>query len=616
MRTQWGNHDRTFTTFISLVEKMKPEYDICLIRPPAIESFRFSTGSITLPLGLAYIAAALEKTGRKVHFLDAVALAPKTFTGYLHGFLVGLKLEDIVSRIPKETRIIGISSIFTHEWPMVAHLAKLIKRSFSNSTIVLGGEHITAMPEFSLLTSGADVAVLGEGEETIVELVESLENGFSLDTICGISYRDGDQVQVNPRRRRATHLDEIAQPAWHLVDIKTYDANRFVGGMDTSHVTIPILATRGCPYQCTFCASPNMWTTEWVPRDPIKVVDEMEYYYKTYGARNFPFQDLTAIIRKDWTVNFCKEILKRELDIFWQFPSGTRSEAIDDEVAALMRNSGMISMGYAPESGSDRTREYIKKKVHADALFKSIRSAKKAGLNISSFFILGFPHDTRESIKENFPFMKKLANLGVNDVAVGIYLALPGTELFNSLYDAGKLKLDHSYFGHIIQGSALIPAVSHNDAMTRFELGFWRLLLNLAFYREKGKRPSEGGFIKLLAKGFRGIFVKGHSTRLETALRNGINGGITAFKCKLKLRWMARKQEIKMMDSWDIVFRNVLHARLSSGCMSEGSLDTTLLYKSNAIKAVRHLHKSKWAVAATSTNPGTEHAPKEATSSK
>ena len=153
---------------------------------------------------------------------------------------------------------------------------------------------------------------------------------------------------MNKRRVRCLDVNDIPWPAWEAFDLKTYHDQRFFNGMYSPYLTVPILATRGCPYQCTYCSAPNMWTPRWIPRDYRKVVDEIEYYVTSYGARNFPFQDLTAIVRKDWIVGFCREILARGLDITWQLPSGTRSEAIDEEVAHLLRQSGMISMAYAP----------------------------------------------------------------------------------------------------------------------------------------------------------------------------------------------------------------------------------------------------------------------------
>ena len=140
---------------------------ICLVRPPAVESFRFVTTTITLPLGLAYVAAVLEQDGRDVHILDSVAESPKTKTRYYKGVLVGLSLEEIASRIPDDATMVGITVIFTHEWPAVVRLVELIRVRRPDITVILGGEHITSMPEFCLATSDANFIVCGEGEETV-----------------------------------------------------------------------------------------------------------------------------------------------------------------------------------------------------------------------------------------------------------------------------------------------------------------------------------------------------------------------------------------------------------------------------------------------------------------
>src|SRR5262249_18634088 len=160
-------------------------------------------------------------------------------------------------------------------------------------------------------------------------------------------------VHKNPRRDRIRGLDEIPWPAWQLFDVKAYDDNKLVTGIHYG-LTVPILATRGCPYQCTYCSSPNMWTTRWYARDAKDVASEIEHYHRVYGAKNFPFQDLTAILKREWVVEFTKEILAKKLDITWQLPAGTRSEIVDDEVAQLLKASGCRSVNFAPESGSER----------------------------------------------------------------------------------------------------------------------------------------------------------------------------------------------------------------------------------------------------------------------
>ncbi len=156
---------------------------ICLVRPPAVETFRFASTSLTPPLGLAYIAGALEATGERVAVVDAVASAPDNVRRYFKGYLIGLSFEEVAARIPAGVDFIGISVVFTHEWPAVICLIEAIKRRHPGVPVILGGEHISSMPEFCLRTSVADALVLGEGEETIIELLHALRDKQLLDEI-------------------------------------------------------------------------------------------------------------------------------------------------------------------------------------------------------------------------------------------------------------------------------------------------------------------------------------------------------------------------------------------------------------------------------------------------
>jgi anaerobic magnesium-protoporphyrin IX monomethyl ester cyclase len=562
---------------------------VCLLRPPAVEAFRLSIGNVTLPLGLAYIAAALEAAGFTVHVVDAVALAPRHFTRYNRGYLVGLGFDDIIARIPPDATIVGISVIFTHEWPAVAQLVAQIKAARPTVRVMLGGEHVTSMPEFCLATSKADWLVLGEGEETAVELLRAHRHG-DVSGVAGIAFRDGDDIIVSPRRARRKSVDDIAWPAWHLIDWRTYNACGYVGGIDVGAITFPILATRGCPYQCTFCSSPNMWTTAWIPRDPVKTVDEIEHYVTAYGARNFPFQDLTAIIKREWIIAFCQEIIRRRLEITWQFPSGTRSEAIDAEVAQLLYRSGMINMGYAPESGSDATRRLIKKKVKEERLLASIRAAVGAGLAVNVWIVLGFPHDTRESVRENLPFIDKIAELGVTDFGVSLYQALPGTEMFDSLYDAGRVRIDPLYFSHILQGSSIVPQVSHCGALSRAMLAFWKLRLSLRFYRAT-RAHAAGGLLPSLWRGARGIIRSGrHGSRFETAARNGWASAWATLKVRCRRGWMSRVGEAALMERWDDVYREIRRQNRERGVLPPMPADTAELHKTNVNARLKTVH--------------------------
>ncbi|GMV38712.1 MAG: hypothetical protein AMXMBFR64_04280 [Myxococcales bacterium] len=565
---------------------------VCLVRPPAVESFRFVTTTITLPLGLAYIAAALEEAGRPVHLLDSVAEDPKGRTRYFKGVLVGLPLEAIAARVPAESCIVGITVVFTHEWPAVVRLIELIKARLPDMPVVVGGEHVTSMPEFCLATSKADFIVTGEGEESVIELLDALESGRPLQQVDGIGFRDHDSFTVNRRRARRKDVDAIPYPAWHLFDIKAYNDSHLVGGMQTGRINLPLLATRGCPYQCTFCSSPNMWNPRWIPRDPIKVVDEIEHHLRQFGASSFPFQDLTAIVQKDWIVAFCKEILRRKLDVAWQFPSGTRSEAIDAEVADLMRRTGMVSIAYAPESGSERTRKLIKKRMRTDHLLASIGASVEAELNVACFLIIGFPHDTEEDLTESLEFAAQIRRMGVTDLGVGYFFALPGTELFDALYDAGKIKLDGTYFAHILQGGDLVPSVSHSELLSRFDLVKWKARIYTKFYGTRVERKARTSLVDNVRRAVSGLLEHRHESKLQTVFRTGMHGAWNELRLAHTVGWIPREEERALFARWDDIYRRIRQSLLDKKLVTHADPDTTQIHHGSVMTKLKAVHQT------------------------
>jgi len=559
---------------------------ICLIRPPAVESFRFSSGMIIPPLGLAYIAAALEHAGRRVCVLDAIAEGPTVRTRYCKGYLFGLRLDDLVARIPPQARAVGISVTFTYEWPAVVRLVEVIKRTRPDLTVILGGEHVTSMPEFCLMTSRADFLVMGEGEETIVELLDALDGSAALESVDGIGYRQNAQIIINKRRVRNTDVDAIALPAWHHFKLRTYHEHRLVGGIYSEELTVPILATRGCPYQCTYCSSPNMWLPTWIPREPKKVVDEIELYIDRYNARSFPLQDLTAIIKKQWIVDFCREIINRRLRITWQLPSGTRAEAIDDEVSLLLKESGMVGMAYAPEAGSDETRKLIKKKMKSDRLFSSMQAAVRADLYVMVFMVIGFPHDEPAHLRDSLPFIDRLVSEGAADMSVGYYMALPGTELFHTLWSAGKIKLDRAYFAHILEAQALFPSRTYCASVSRVGLALWKLRMFRRFYAP--------GFRRLFTTIYHSLSGLGgsanHQSRLQTAFYNGLKSGWEMSKAMVGPRWMSRAEEASFFTNWDQIYRDVRNQKLATGVAQEIPTDSQELHRVSVTPMLKREH--------------------------
>lgn len=472
-----------------------------LVHPPAfLNPTALTSLRPTLPLGLAYIAGAARAAGHDVSVIDAVGEAPERVVRDGNVAVLGLSVDEIVQRLDPAAQVVGVTDMFTYQWRVVRRLLAAIKAARPDVLLVGGGEHFTGYPEFSLADSPADVAVLGEGEETFVELLRRYggfleqrggEPGVAAEHVAGwaagcagIAYRGPDGAPVvEERRARMRDIDAIPWPAWDLFGVLTYDANRWVTGIRKG-VTVPMLATRGCPYRCTYCSSPNMWTTKWMARDPKDVADEIESYVERFGARNFPFHDLTAIVKRDWIVAFCKDIIARKLDISWQLPLGTRCEVVDEEVAELLAASGGWSLNFAPESGSERVRQKVRKQMTEKALMSAVDAAVKHRLNVSAFFVLGFPGDTAEDMRDTANLAKRLARAGIDDIAPGFFFPIPGTQLWKELSEAGKVSMTET--------TMMAPIFVHDRWLTEDrnfcgtlsarQLTFWKYRIAWAFY--------------------------------------------------------------------------------------------------------------------------------------
>ena len=341
------------------IDRIKP----VLLRTPLVVPKWSHTAPICPPLGLAYVAASLRQTGYEVRCVDALGEAPlqRIATEDNKYLYYGLSIKEILQHLAfKEFNVLFVSLMFSHDWPMTKSFIKTIKTIYPEVTMVCGGEHISACPKFSMEDCPEiDICVLGEGEETSIDILKTIEQKKSLSKVNGIVYRSDEEIIINPKRSRISQLDDIPLPAWDLFPLENYLSNNLGYGVNPGR-TMPMLISRGCPYQCTFCSSPQMWTTKWQARDPDCVIEEMQFYIDKYKATNFDFYDLTAIVRKDWIIKFCKKIIKKNWNITWQMPSGTRSEALDDETLGLMMLSGQKHISYAPESASKTTLQKIK----------------------------------------------------------------------------------------------------------------------------------------------------------------------------------------------------------------------------------------------------------------
>jgi len=485
--------------------------------PVVVPKWSISSGLLCPPIGPAYLAASLRQQGHDVTIVDPVGEGPDEVNPITGRDLVtyGWSLHKIVAAFPPDTKYIGLSCMFSHEWPVSKQLARLLRERFPRAVIIAGGEHMTAAPEHSLRDAPEiDYAVLGEGEETMSELIRALESASAEPALVrGIVYLRDGKLRRTEHRERLRSIDQIPWPAWDLVPMENYLANGLSYGVGPDR-SMPIMATRGCPFECTFCSNPNMWQPRWYARTPHDVASEIETYAKQYRAANFDFYDLTAIIRKDWIVAFCNELLRRDLKITWQLPAGTRSEAIDREVSALLAMSGHRNLVYAPESGSDRVLKIIKKKVKLDRMIQSMRDAIREGISIKLNMIFGFPQDTVGDIFRTYGFLAKVAWLGVDDVTIATFCPYPGSEMFNDLQRSGRIKeLNDDYYYHLAAMGDVKFADSFAEKISGRALLYYKLFGIFLFYSLSYLRRPQRFFQTV-----RNLIQHNHATRIEKAL--------------------------------------------------------------------------------------------------
>lgn len=480
---------------------------IILIHPPQMISPTNAVSTVTMPpLGLAYLCGTLEQHGHEVRVIDAVGEGLGKYRPFGLHHLHGLADEEVVERIPADADLIGVGLMFSCTWPATRELLAKIKSAHPGMPLVLGGEHVTALPQISFLQSPIDIGVLGEAEDTFPELLHSLQSGSALTEVAGLVLPGPNREVIRtPVRNRIRSIDEIAWPSWRHFNLEGYmDFNQPHGASRGRF--IPMLATRGCPYQCTFCASETMWTQRWLPRAPKLVVDEMEKYVQEYGAQDFQFEDLTAIVRSDWVVDFCNEIKRRKLKITWQLPSGTRSEAMTPEISRLIYETGCHEFAYAPESGSIETLKIIKKKVDLEKLYCSAKSALEAGVRVGIFIIIGFPHETWKHIWPTYKLIARMAWLGAAHVNVGAYSPQPNTALYHQLVAEGQIPgealLQDSFFYDLFGYLDLTRIKSWNPRFSNLQLTVmviagYAVFFSISFLR----RPTR--FLALLRDIFR-----------------------------------------------------------------------------------------------------------------
>lgn len=436
------------------------------------------------PIGLAYLGAYLKQHDYNYKSIDACGEALDHTYPYdkRESVMVqGLTLQEVLDRVPPETTIFGFTCLFSHCWPLVLDIVKPLRQLFPRALFVAGGEHPTAMPEQVLKNKLFDVVVKGEGEETFLELVQKFKAGYSWNAIEGISYRnEQDEAIHNSSRQRRRDIDSFPYPDWDSWSLENYINHHQVSGIYQGR-SMPLLGSRGCPYACTFCSNPSMWTQRYIMRDPRALVDEMECMSRKYNVNGFIFMDSTFVVNRSKTLQFAKELIGRRLNLTYQLPAGTRCEAFDMELALALDQSGLRNFAFAPESGSEEILKIVQKKVDLDHLIKSVKIVLQTKMTVGCFIVIGFPEDTGATLKKTLHLIRKLAWLGVHDVTVSKFTPYPGSAYFRDLVKQKKISDDMTELNNIIDFYSN-KSISYTSAITSRGLYFWMVWMFLNFY--------------------------------------------------------------------------------------------------------------------------------------
>lgn len=512
---------------------------VALIRGPVVSAEGALNNEATPAIGLAYVAGFARDQGYQVEIFDAVAEGldvVNPFPGRRGIVTLGLTIEELVSRVPRDIDVVGVSGMFSGEWPVVRTLIERVRQHLPDALVVAGGEHATALSEFTLHDCSAlDLVVKGEGEVTFLGVLEAYRNDRNFADVGGICFlNDNGEFIDNGGLPRMRQIDKIPRPYWPEGYMEKFWNNGKSFGVQTAR-DMPMLASRGCPYQCTFCSSPSMWTTRYVLRDVDDLIAEIKEYKDRYDITAIQFYDLTAVTKKRWIVEFCERLKSEGLDLKWSLPSGTRSEALDSETLSLMRETNCNYLVYAPESGAPETLNLVQKRITLESITASIRTAKQVGLVLRANLIIGFPHERRRHVYQTIWYGLKLAAIGVDEVPVFIFSAYPGSQIFKDLHAKGQVHLDDSYFYGLqtlnSKFNALNPT-TYNPHIPAAELAIYRTAFMLANYLV--------GYVRYPSRIFRTLrntFGKGTAHQSMTVLEHRIKDA------------MARKKVRKRMES-------------------------------------------------------------------
>lgn len=377
------------------------------------------------PLGIAMLAAAVrERLGWDVVVCDT------TFDPRVQ------RIAEFLDREAPDYVGVGISTLMLGEGLAAARMAsERVSRTGVPVRVFMGGPHVTVAPAEILEKPFVHAVVLGEAEESTVALLEAWDSGDTAP-VAGVWRKIHGQVQKSERRAATRVLDSLPLPAWDLVDMEAYIAAW--GQLDTFRPGlrgVNIIASRGCPYECTFCQPvlDAMFGKKLRARTPQHVIGEILELHRRYRIEGFWFTDDTFTTNRKWVTEFCRLLGETGLELYWGCT--TRANLIAPELMATMAEAGLRKVGIGMESATERIREGVYKKgVTTEAITHTVEVARAHGVHTLLFLMLGAPGETRGEMLQT---IEAATRLPANEASFSLFVPIPGTDLHQEMVDRG-----------------------------------------------------------------------------------------------------------------------------------------------------------------------------------
>ncbi len=417
-----------------------------------------------------------KKAAEKLGIFPSLPLASLAAWVRQHGFearIIDLHAENIypaqaAGRLQEfDPQIVALTAK-TLGWPAVIEIAQMVRQACPSALVVVGGPHLSIYPEESLSWDCFDVAVVGEGEETFLEICERVESGSSIDDCAGTMVRKkSGEILKNPARPVPKDLDRYPFPAFDLLPMNDYHC------LTVLHPFATMVTTRGCPWHCGYCS--QVYSEKLRFRSPELVAEELQWMVKQFGIREVVMFDETFTIGKKRMRSLTEEILKRDVKV--KFNIRARVDTVDRETLTLLKRAGLRSIHMGVEAGTDRLLKIMNKQITREQTERAFRIAREVGIETRGYFMIGYYDATPDDIEDTIKFA---ASLGLDWASFSVATALPATDLYDVARERGYVSGDF-WRQYTIDGGGAIPQLE-TETFTAEQLRAYRTKAYMNFY--------------------------------------------------------------------------------------------------------------------------------------